>query len=80
MHQKNVIISKLKALEVNKNNFKKQVALWEKEKKDRISQLDGFLNTTDFTDKKDIIKTEEYIEVNVTYEVVENIGMQEKIN
>lgn len=27
-----------------------------------------------------IIKTEEYIEVNVTYEVVENIGMQEKIN
>lgn len=32
--------------------------------------------------KKDvnIIKTEEYIEVNVTYEVVENIGMQEKIN
>ena len=27
-----------------------------------------------------IIKTEEYLEVNVTYEVVENIGMQEKIN
>ncbi len=25
-------------------------------------------------------ETEEYVEVSVTYEVIENIGMQEKIN
>lgn len=45
---------------LNESQYNKQVALWEKEKKDRISKLEGFVNTTDFTDKKDIIKTEEF--------------------
>ena len=27
----------------------------------------------------EVVKTEEYVEVSVTYEVIENIGMQEKI-
>ena len=33
-----------------------------------------------FGKNADVTETEEYIEVTVTYEVIENIGMQEKIN
>ena len=33
-----------------------------------------------FGKNANVIETEEYIEVSVTYEVIENIGMQEKIN
>ena len=36
-------------------------------------------NKTYFGKNAEVTETEEYVEVSVTYEVIENIGMQEKI-
>ena len=65
-YQKNTQLKKLLKREQNNLNSKSNQKL-----KKKITQFGKNANVT---------KTEEYVEVNVTYEVIENIGMQEKID
>ena len=64
-YQKNTQLKKLLKREQNNLNSKSNQKL-----KKKITQFGKNANVT---------KTEEYVEVSVTYEVIENIGMQEKI-
>ena len=65
-YQKNTQLKKLLKREQNNLNSKSNQKL-----KKKITQFGKNANVT---------KTEEYVEVSVTYEVIENIGMQEKID
>ena len=59
-----------------------QKKLWKKEQNNQKNKLKKrqSKNKIYFGKNANVTETEEYVEVSVTYEVIENIGMQEKIN
>ena len=65
-YQKNIQLKKLLKKGQNNLNSKQNQKLKKK--------------ITYFGKNANVTKTEEYVEVSVTYEVIENIGMQEKID
>ena len=63
-----------------KNTLQKRPQLqeqvnWNKKQRRKLVKIKTY-----FGKSADVEKTEDYIEVTVTYEVIENIGMQEKID
>ena len=59
-----------------------QKKLWKKEQNNQENKLKKRQNKNKiyFGKNANVVKNEEDVEVSVTYEVVENIGMQEKID
>ena len=69
----------------NQKIIPKNTLLKKQQKKGRNSQKNKQnqklkKSKTYFGKNAEVTETEEYVEVSVTYDVIENIGMQEKIN